>query len=309
MKTVIKISLLVLPFILFYTIGLFFLDSHLRKDNYLYGSLNKRERLENVSSPKMVFVGGSSMAFGLDSKKIEEQLDYSVVNMGLHADVGLKYMLLEIEDEMKEGDVIVLGAEYEQFLNYFYGGQPLVALSFDINKDYYKFFDFSSYSELSSSIHKYTLKKVAHSVLKSSNSGQVSEIYSLNSFNPYGDVVSHWNKSPKEYIYNFKMQPNISNDAFLFLKKFKNRMNKKNITLIIIPPIIQDSQFRLNEKIIKKINNKLEEESLDYSSPYSKYVFADSLFFDSPYHLNRKGIDIRMKHLIFDIKKHLNTAN
>lgn len=306
MKIVLKILLLVFPFFLFYTTSLFLLESHIDKNNFLYGSIKKRERLQKIHSPKMVFVGGSSMAFGLDSKKIEEKLGYSVVNMGLHADVGLRYMLLEAEEYLKEGDVVVVGAEYEQFLDYFYGRQSLVALTFDINKDYYKKLDIKSNLQLIEPMHKYALKKASHSLLKTNTEEQVSEVYCKNAFNEYGDVITHWNKESK-YIYDFPMSNTLNNDSFVFLDSFKKNMESKKITFIIIAPIIEKNQFELNKKIIQQINNKLKLDKLIYISEPSKYIFDSSLFFDTPYHLNKQGVDIRTEYIISDIEKYFNS--
>lgn len=307
MRITLKIFLLILPFILFYGVGLFVLDSHFTKNSYLYESINKRERLKNISSPKIVFIGGSSVAFGLDSKQIEEELGYSVVNMGLIADIGLRAMLLEVEEDLKAGDIVVAGAEYEQFLDYFYGRQTLVASLFDINKDFHKKLDFQSTARLFEPMHKYVLRKFAYNL--SAKKAETTDIYSKSSFNKYGDIIAHWTKEPKTSIYNYAMQNTISPDAFEFTEKFKERMQSKNITFIMIPPPIQEKQFNINKKIIKEVQDELKKYNLSYIKTSHSYTFSDSLFFDSPYHLNRKGIDIRMQHLIFDIKKHLESKH
>lgn len=289
-----------MPFFLFYATGLFLLDSHINQNNFLYGSIKKRERLQTISSPKMVFIGGSSMAFSLDSKKIEKELGYSVVNMGLIADVGLRYMLLESEEYLKEGDAVVVGAEYEQFLDYFYGRQTLVALLFDINKDYYQKLDIESSVQLFEPMHKYVLRKVSYNLLNSQ--AESTEVYSKNSFNEYGDVVAHWTKEPQKYIHNYTMEKVINPDSFSFLRSFKEKMQSRNITFILIPPPIQQTQFDINKEIIKKIQDKLQTNNLPYIETSNTYTFADSLFFDTPYHLNKQGVDIRTAYIISDIQ-------
>ena len=59
-------------------------------DNYLAAVLEKDRLIRSTPSPKIVLVGGSNLAFGIDSKKIEDSLGLRVVNMGLYAKLGLQ---------------------------------------------------------------------------------------------------------------------------------------------------------------------------------------------------------------------------
>ena len=51
--------------------------------------------LEQTASPKMVLVGGSNLAFSIDSGLLAEEFGLPVVNMGLAKSVGLGYLLQE----------------------------------------------------------------------------------------------------------------------------------------------------------------------------------------------------------------------
>ena len=77
--------------------------------------LDKERLLKEAPSPRLVLVGGSGLAFGIDSPTLEQALGgrYSVVNMGLHAGLGLDFMLNEALDGLREGDVVVLSPEYD----------------------------------------------------------------------------------------------------------------------------------------------------------------------------------------------------
>ena len=55
-------------------------------DKTFLGALrDKYERLTSLEEPKIVIIGGSSAAFGLDSAVIEEHTGMPVVNFGLYA--------------------------------------------------------------------------------------------------------------------------------------------------------------------------------------------------------------------------------
>lgn len=84
-------------------------------DNLHATVLDKERRLAEAPSPRLVLVGGSGLAFGVDSATIDTALggSYQVVNMGLHAGLGLDFMLNEALDGLREGDVVVLTPEYD----------------------------------------------------------------------------------------------------------------------------------------------------------------------------------------------------
>jgi hypothetical protein len=65
-------------------------------DDYLAASLDKEYRLATLPGPRVVFVGGSNVAFGLDSAIIERWTGRRSVNMGLYVNLGLPFMLDEV---------------------------------------------------------------------------------------------------------------------------------------------------------------------------------------------------------------------
>lgn len=82
-----------------------------------YGVLPRMaERLREVPGPKIVVIGGSNVAFGLDSRYLETVLaergyDYTVCPFGLYAAVGTSAMLDLSRDALGEGDIVVLAIE------------------------------------------------------------------------------------------------------------------------------------------------------------------------------------------------------
>lgn len=74
------------------------------------------ERLYQTEGKKLVLVGGSNVAFGVDVELLEEILadkgfDYTVCPYGLYAAVGCSAMLSLSEDALGEGDLVVLAVE------------------------------------------------------------------------------------------------------------------------------------------------------------------------------------------------------
>lgn len=73
-------------------------------------------RLYNTEGKKLVVIGGSNVAFGLDTALLEDTLreygyDYTVCPFGLYAAVGTSAMLELARDALSEGDIVVLAIE------------------------------------------------------------------------------------------------------------------------------------------------------------------------------------------------------
>ncbi|MBE6613476.1 MAG: hypothetical protein E7632_13410 [Ruminococcaceae bacterium] len=83
-------------------------------DNTFVGGLGEKfERLNTVEGRKIVIVGGSSAAFGLDSTLIEKYTGMPVVNFGLYAALGTKLMMDLSRANIGPGDVVVLAPEMD----------------------------------------------------------------------------------------------------------------------------------------------------------------------------------------------------
>ena len=96
-----------------------------------YGALNEKYgRLNSLEGEKIVVVGGSSVAFGLDSELLESYTGMPVVNFGLYADLGTKMMLDLSLSGISNGDVVILAPEMDrQTLSlYFNNDSALMAL-------------------------------------------------------------------------------------------------------------------------------------------------------------------------------------
>lgn len=83
-------------------------------------------RLYAAEGKKLVIIGGSNVAFGLDTTLLGNILaqrgyDYTVCPFGLYAAVGTSAMLDLAEDALSEGDIVVLAIEptSETFSTYF----------------------------------------------------------------------------------------------------------------------------------------------------------------------------------------------
>lgn len=83
-------------------------------DHYMAATVDKHARLRaSAASPRLIFVGGSSVGFSIDSRAFADApgLELEPVNMGLNDGLGLAFMLGEVQGQLRAGDVVVVAPE------------------------------------------------------------------------------------------------------------------------------------------------------------------------------------------------------
>lgn len=82
-------------------------------------------RLKETEGKRIVFVGGSSVAFGLRQDLVAASVEgYTVCPFGLYASIGTKYMLDLSRDLIREGDVVVIAPEQgKSSLSLYFGAE------------------------------------------------------------------------------------------------------------------------------------------------------------------------------------------
>lgn len=287
-------------------LSLFLIPNKRLKNSSLYSDIDKNNRLDLLHSPKIIFVGGSNIAFGLNSQQIEDSLHLPVVNMGLHAGLGMCFMLNEIRNHVKQGDIVVFAPEYHQFLgNLFEGEKVLVALLFDINPKDIKDITIKQFLHLFPSIVEYSASKIFRMNIDMADDGDgYGKFFKRNSFNKYGDEAMHWN-FPYHNLPSADSPPKnttINADAFEFIKNFKKDMDKKGVAFYIIPPAFQRSSFVNYHAIIMTIQKKLKDQSTPFEIQPEECSYPDNMMFNTIYHLNKTGVDQRTATIIRFLK-------
>lgn len=64
--------------------------------------------MENIDGPKIVLVGDSNLAFGINSEDIEDAFNMPVVNMGLHGGLGSIFSERMARINVDEGDIYII---------------------------------------------------------------------------------------------------------------------------------------------------------------------------------------------------------
>jgi hypothetical protein len=268
-----------------------------------YSLIDKNKLLQNTPSPRIIFIGGSNLSFGLNCQMIKDSLQLNPINMGIHVGLGLKYMLSDVENFIKENDIIVVSPEYQQFYGDVANGEvELLSIIVDVSPNSIKLLDFKQYYSLIQDLPIY-LKSKCNGLLNKSGLDTIIGIYDRKAFNAYGDAYLHW-KLTREKVSPFgKMEGKINEDVFKSLNNFRIIVNERKANLYITFPCYQDQSFINTEIQIKEVERNLKRNGFYLLSNPERYAIADSLVFNTPYHLTKKGVDLRTSLLIADLKR------
>jgi len=201
---------------------------------------------------------------------------------------------------VKSGDIIVASLEYNQFFDRaMYGGHDLVRTIFDVAPS--ELFNLHASQHLNMMSH---LPSYAFSKFKPGEyyfKRNPLEIYDRNSINQYGDNAKHWNLPSKELVTEPSLPEEYDSQAFDRLKRFESAIRDKGATLLITFPALEQHVFEHEMKTIKLLESEFRQRRFLVMGYPERYVMPDTLMFDTPYHLIKRGVDMRTQLMIEDI--------
>ena len=147
---------------------------------------DKYERLTSVEEPKIVVIGGSSVAFGLDCAMIEEYTGMPAVNFGLYASLGTKAMLDLSKANIGEGDIVLLAPEMDKQTLSLYFNEESMWQAMDGAFGMLRYVGKANRGAMFSGVWKFAHDKYSFYTSEAPNPAGV---YNRSSFNEYGDIV------------------------------------------------------------------------------------------------------------------------
>jgi nitrogen regulatory protein PII-like uncharacterized protein len=295
-----KLSLLSLLFgcaILFFIL-LITISLHSKRDDYMMEFFVQREMLidkHRQKTPSVVLVGGSNVAYGFNSEMLQDSLNMPVINTGLGAGAGLKFMLDNTSKYLTEGDILIIAPEYNHFFgNAAYGNTDLAnlfyidpSISEGFNIKQVKAFIFGT---------KNLLRDYLLSLLKIKNKNLT---FTVSDFNQYGDMTGHWTMQPRPYEHVSPDDFETINMRFLdYCENAVEALRNRGVQVVVIPPSLAETSYEMIEERLTPLFSEFEKRDLNFAIPPQESVYPDSLFFDTHYHLGYEGVLIRTNQLI-----------
>lgn len=260
--------------------------------------LHEKETLIDTckDEPRVVFIGGSNLAFGLDSKFLSDSLNVSVLNLGLHAGLGLKLLCDIYLPYVREGDVVIISPEYGHFWGETAYGEPTTMGDLPFVNNSYEFFKKCNYKQVKNILTgfsqqntKYFLKSVVQFVNGKESSSTYFQ-YSIRGFNEYGDETSHLVLEPVSVSFaGHRISKPFNDDFFCYFINEIHKLRTRGISVYLIPPATCYENYLMNEDLIMDLSNRMKENGILWLGDPGDFSYDNSLMYDTPYHLNKEG--------------------
>ena len=269
--------------------------------------IDKENLLHRTPSPKIVFVGGSNVVMGIDSRMVQEKLGRPVVDMGLHGGLGLRFDLNEVKPYVHAGDLIVVSPEYQSFVGLIDGDETILDILY-LYPEAVRYLEPSQFVMLASRLPASIQVQFIGLLENVFGREQTAPVYTRQGFDQYGDEVGHLNK-PSDIDLSGKhlfgsVPLSVDPESIRVLNEFDAYVKGVGAQVVLVYPPLPDTQYPENQKIIQQICQALHDQSsIPVLGSPSDVIYPVDYFFDTLYHLNARGREERTAKIIDDVQR------
>lgn len=288
-------------FLLFETVclGILLFPSGTFASSYQATIQDKERLLKETNDPKIIFVAGSSGAFGLNAPELEEASGYKVVNLGLHAGFGFSFISEIAKANINPGDIVLLGYEY-----YWTGedafttiGVDLVMSGIDDRISMYRYVRLDQWKSVIGYLFSFAAQKNEYEGMDG--------IYSRSGFSEDGNQMIAERKESFTPDPDDKstIDPEVSSASRFYLLRLKKYVESRGADVYFVAAPYAAGSLDNVQDLQKLVQNEESEIGIPYLSDPMEYELSDDLMFDTMYHCNSKGEKARTELLIQDLKR------
>lgn len=283
---------------------------------------DKHRILEAPRTPKIVFIGGSNLLFGLDGGMVERELHRPVAIMGLCLMLPIQYLFEEVKDSVNPGDLIVLAPEYAN-LSSEYSAPAAVNNVLDIYPQAFWWIVRSGCVSLDQMptfighLRALGLQKLDYA---SRHLAQIAqhrcrwthgkmypglEVINPENMDRYGGLTWHLRQKNdgNPSTYTFRTANHIGDAEAKSINSFDAFCKSRGAKFVIIPVPTYEGHYK---KERPKVENLLKESAEKLTAKWvaepARYVFPKRMIFNEQYHLNKTGRPVRTQMVIDDLR-------
>ena len=263
------------------------------ENSFYAAAADKENLLHHTPSPKIVFMGGSNIAFGMDCGRVERELNRPTINMGVHAGLGLDFMLQEAASGIGAGDTFILVPEYDQaFGKLLYSdADAWDALQYNPNGWRYMS-DPDQWGQLLGSIPELLREQLQRLISRRPRVTRAVGVYTREGFDRRGDMVAHLTYPQPPALQ--KPLPititDFNRDFLKLLRRFDAQTRSREARFLFLPPCIAQSFWQKSSTPIEYVAGQVTAlGSPKMIAEPRERVLDDSYFFDTVYHQNARG--------------------
>lgn len=310
-----KFTLLILPilFFLFILVGYLNYNYYKPYKNVLWIQncfIKKDEYAKSINEQKIVFTSGSNTLYGINAKSIEENLGIPTVNSAIHAGLRTDYILYRAKNILASGDIIILPFEYQNLI--WNGEIDKTQRDYLFTHDIEFFKNNKDLSNQIKAIYSISLLELAKSIFDRQR--KLVEIDTKIGFNSKtlnrngdetnkdGQKIDLSNRKPFEP----PAKPYIETFGLKKIKEFSNWCIENNVKLYVtFPNSITHKEYFENNYLeyFDFLINYFKQNNIEVIGKPEDTLYPIEYFYDTNYHMNTFGSEIRTNEFIEKMKK------
>jgi hypothetical protein len=274
-------------------------------DSTYLGELSKKtERLDSLNDKRLVVIGGSGVAFSINSPLLKQEFPlYEPVNFGLYAGLGSQAMMELALPSLHKDDLVILSFEQENQALSTYFNPTLMWEALDGHFALAERLNGAEKKALLSAYPSFASSKARHP-----EKFVPQGIYAQTSFNVYGDIetpLADYNHLSGLYDVNMPLsfeEDVISNSFVDAMNSFAQAANQKGASVYYRFPAMNSKALVAGSNVdsyFDFLQNKLHFRIL--GDPH-KALMDPEWFYDTNFHCNQAGAVVNTVNLIKELK-------
>lgn len=312
-RNILLVLLILIPML--FLVGHFFLLSHC-DEHFVASYFDKQERLQSADHPKIILVGDSAIAHGVNSLKIQSVFDRDTINWGISSLISFRFMMESTKPYIQDGDIIVISpaiielSKTPQFGQIQFDGQSRANWLW-----WLLVLDISQIQFVTSTRQVESLIEATFDSLQNRINPQIKRAYSgcgaaaRYSFNEQGDFIPHLsepsrNRDYSAYDLGQLDVPEYILDAF---NTYAQYVYKQGASIYFLPTPMSKTAYDNNRKAFDRLDRTLAEH-IDFPilGSIEDFVFSDEYIYDEIFHTTAEGREIYTEKVAEFLTQELN---
>lgn len=275
--------------------------------NYQASMVDKVNRLESIEGAKIVLLGNSNLAFGMNSAMVEENFRMPVVNMGLHGGVGNAFNESVARLNVHEGDIYVIF--HDNFSDNDCIKNP--ELAWITIENHYELWGLLRMKDIPGMARAFPtyLHKCIDMWGSQTGNAEETNAYRRSAFNEYGDNIYPRPAGEGEVDFSpVRINP-ISDVAAERINRLNSYLTERGAILVVAGYPVAEAETTPKREEYENFQSDLQEKlDCPVISDYNDYRMDKSYFYDSYLHMTDAGVSLRTNLFINDLRTYLNGA-
>ncbi len=272
--------------------------------NYQASMIDKVERLKSTEGPKIVLIGNSNLAFGIDSARIEEAFGMPVVNMGLHGGVGNAFNEQAAKYNVDEGDIYIVS--HTNYDDADCIKNPMLAwITIENHAELYPLIRPKDWLDMVKAYPTY-LKKCLTMWRTETGNLETNDCYRRSAFNAYGDIYYPRPVTEGGIDFSSVTINHINDSTAQRLNELNRYLTERGATMVVAAyPIAVYEKTPSPEEYYEMGREMAESLECPVISDFRDYMLDEAYFYNSHTHLTDEGTRLRTDQLIRDIHDYM----